>query len=393
MVGVTGSIACIKTTALVRLLTKAGCDVKVMMTESALNFIQPLTFAALTGHPVSSDFSENKESGEWVNHVHLALWADALIIAPCSAHTLAKMSSGHCDNFLMATYMSARCPVFVAPAMDHDMFLHAGTQSNLKTLADRGHHIIDPQEGSLASGLDGKGRMAEPEEIFDQLLHFFSPDSRLYQKTILITAGPTQEPIDPVRFISNHSSGKMGFALAERAAEMGARVFLVSGPTHLTCHHPNIQRFSVVTADQMAEKAIDLFEKSDIAILAAAVADYTPAQVAAQKMKKSDNDMNIALKPTTDIAATLGRVKQGHQRIVGFALETENLAENALKKMQNKNMDMIVGNDATAVDSGFGGDNNTVTMFLNENRSIALQAMHKSKVAQNILDTLCENFL
>jgi len=235
--------------------------------------------------------------------------------------------------------------------------------------------------------------MAEPEDIFEQLLQFFTPDQRLYKKTILITAGPTQEPIDPVRYISNHSSGKMGYALAERAAEMGAHVFLISGPTHLTSQHPNIQRFSVITAAQMAEKALDLFEKSDVAIMAAAVADYTPVQVAEQKMKKTDNALSIALKPTTDIAADLGQMKQGHQLIVGFALETENLNENALKKMRKKNMDMIVANDATAADSGFGGDNNTVTMFYGENRSIALQPMHKTKVAQKILDTLCDNFL
>lgn len=393
LVGVTGSIACIKTAILIRSLTKSGAEVKVMMTNAALNFIQPLTFSALTGYPVSTDFSENKDNGTWVNHVHLALWADAIIIAPCSAHTLAKMTSGHCDNFLMATYMSARCPVFIAPAMDHDMFLHAGTQANLKTLLDRGHFIIDPQEGSLASGLDGKGRMAEPEEIYNRLLAHFSPHQKLHNKKILITAGPTQEPIDPVRFISNHSSGKMGYALAERAAEMGAIVTLVSGPTHLTCQHPNIKKINVVTAAQMADAAIDAFGNQDMAILSAAVADYTPEVVSTHKIKKTGQSMSIDLKPTIDIAKTLGKSKLSHQRIIGFALETENLENNALKKKNAKNMDMIVANDASIPDVGFGGDNNTVTMYFGENRSVALEPMHKTKVAQKILETICDNLL
>ncbi|MEY2764148.1 MAG: bifunctional phosphopantothenoylcysteine decarboxylase/phosphopantothenate--cysteine ligase CoaBC [Bacteroidota bacterium] len=391
MVGVTGSIACIKTAMLIRSLTKSGCEVKVMMTNAALNFIQPLTFSALTGYPVSTDFSENKDNGSWVNHVHLALWADAIIIAPCSAHTLAKMTSGHCDNFLMATYMSARCPVFIAPAMDHDMFLHAGTQSNLKTLSDRGHILIDPQEGSLASGLEGKGRMAEPEEIYNTLLAHFSPHPKLLNKKILITAGPTQEPIDPVRFISNHSSGKMGYALAERAAEMGAQVTLVSGPTHLTCQHPNITKINVITAAQMADAAIQAFVSHDIAILSAAVADYTPEVVSDHKIKKSGQTMRIDLKPTIDIAKTLGQSKLPNQLIVGFALETENLEKNALEKKRAKNMDIIVANDALAPDAGFGGDNNTITMYFSQNRSIALEPMHKTKVAQKILETLCDN--
>ena len=364
-----------------------------MMTNAALNFIQPLTFAALSGHPVSNDFSENKESGEWVNHVHLALWADAIIVAPCSAHTLAKMTSGHCDNFLMATYMSARCPVFIAPAMDHDMFLHGGTQSNLKTLSERGHVIIDPQEGSLASGLDGKGRMAEPEDIFGVLLAHFSPHKKLLNKKVLITAGPTQEPIDPVRYISNHSSGKMGFALAERAAEMGAHVILISGPTHLNCQHPNIQRINIITAAEMAAAAIQHFADVDIAILSAAVADFTPDVVSDHKIKKSGQSMSIALKPTVDIALSLGQTKSKNQLVIGFALETENLEKNALAKMSAKKMDMIVANDATATDAGFGGDNNTVTMYYGENRSIALQPMHKTKVAQKILESICDNLL
>lgn len=393
LVGVTGSIACIKTAMLIRALTKSGCEVKVMMTNAALNFIQPLTFAALTGNPVSNDFSENKDSGEWVNHVHLALWADAIVIAPCSAHTLAKMTTGHCDNFLMATYMSARCPVFIAPAMDHDMFLHEGTQTNLKTLSERGHVIIDPQEGSLASGLDGKGRMAEPEDIFGVLLAHFSPHKKLLNKKVLITAGPTQEPIDPVRYISNHSSGKMGFALAERAAEMGAHVILISGPTHLNGQHPNIQRVNIITAAEMAAVAIQHFADTDIAILSAAVADFTPDVVSDHKIKKSGQAMSIALKPTIDIALSLGQTKLENQLVIGFALETENLEKNALAKMSAKNMDMIVANDATAADAGFGGDNNTVTMYFGENRSIALQPMHKTKVAQKILESICDNLL
>ncbi|MEY4329683.1 MAG: hypothetical protein RL609_431 [Bacteroidota bacterium] len=390
LVGVTGSIACIKTTQLVRMLVKSGAEVKVVMTTAAQEFILPLTFASLSGNSVVSDFTEKKESGEWTNHVHWALWADAMIIAPCSAHTLSKMATGMCDNFLMAVYMSTRCPIFVAPAMDHDMFLHAGTQTNLDNLQKRGHHVLAPQEGSLASGLDGKGRMMEPEDIFSTVLQYFSPNPKWEGKKILITAGPTHEAIDPVRFIGNHSSGKMGFALAERAAESGAEVVLITGPTALSIHHPLVQRISVTSADEMAAACEIHFPHCHAAILSAAVADYKPAAAADQKMKKKDQALTIALVPTIDIAHTLGQKKQSHQRLVGFALETENLLSNAMDKMTRKNFDFIVANSALGNQSGFGKDDNTVTIIYPDSRSLAFEPMHKTKVAQEILNQLCE---
>lgn len=390
LVGVTGSIACIKTTQLVRMLVKSGAEVKVVMTTAAQEFILPLTFASLSGNSVVSDFTEKKESGEWTNHVHWALWADAMIIAPCSAHTLSKMATGMCDNFLMAVYMSTRCPIFVAPAMDHDMFLHAGTQTNLDNLQKRGHHVLAPQEGSLASGLDGKGRMMEPEDIFSTVLQYFSPNPKWEGKKILITAGPTHEAIDPVRFIGNHSSGKMGFALAERAAESGAEVVLITGPTALSIHHPLVQRISVTSADEMAAACEIHFPHCHAAILSAAVADYKPATIADQKMKKKDQALTIALVPTIDIAHTLGQKKHSHQRLVGFALETENLLSNAMDKMSRKNFDFIVANSALGNQSGFGKDDNTVTIIYPDSRSLAFEPMHKTKVAQEILNQLCE---
>ncbi|MBM3428501.1 MAG: bifunctional phosphopantothenoylcysteine decarboxylase/phosphopantothenate--cysteine ligase CoaBC [Bacteroidetes bacterium] len=390
LVGVTGSIACIKTTQLVRMLVKSGAEVKVVMTTAAQEFILPLTFASLSGHSVVSDFTEKKESGEWTNHVHWALWADAMIIAPCSAHTLSKMATGLCDNFLMAVYMSTRCPIFVAPAMDHDMFLHAGTQTNLDSLQKRGHHVLAPQEGSLASGLDGKGRMMEPEEIYTAVLQYFAPNPKWEGKKILITAGPTHEAIDPVRFIGNHSSGKMGFALAERAAESGAEVVLITGPTALSIHHPLVQRISVTSADEMAAACEIHFPHCHAAILSAAVADFKPATIADQKMKKKDQALTIALVPTIDIAQTLGQKKQSHQRLVGFALETENLLPNAMDKMTRKNFDFIVANSALGNQSGFGKDDNTVTIIYPDSRSLAFEPMHKTKVAQEILNQLCE---
>ncbi len=389
LVGVTGSIACIKTTQLLRLLTKMGCEVKVVMTKSATDFIAPMTFASLSGHPVHSDFTENKDSGEWVNHVHLGLWADAIVIAPCTANTLAKLVIGQCDNFLMAVVMSARCPCFIAPAMDHDMFLHEGTQANMEALTQRGHVLLDPSEGSLASGLEGKGRMMEPEQMLEHIQSYFQPDEKLSEKKILITAGPTYEPIDPVRYIGNHSSGKMGFALAEAAASRGAKVTLVAGPNHLKVQHPLIEYISVTTAAEMAEKCIAIFPKMDIGILAAAVADYTPKNVAVQKIKKQENQLSIELTPTVDILLQLGKQKLLTQKLVGFALETENLIENAKEKIKKKNLDMIVANSANEPRSGFGGDENTVTLIDAQFRCTEMPTQTKEKLAHQILNHLC----
>jgi len=393
LVGVTGSIACIKTTQLVRLLTKLGCEVKVVMTASATQFITPMTFASLSGHPVHSDFTENKDTGEWTNHVHLGLWADAIVIAPCTANTLAKLVTGQCDHFLMAVVMSARCPLFVAPAMDHDMFLHEGTQNNILQLVQRGNIILDPAEGSLASGLEGKGRMMEPEQMIVRIQAYFQPDSKLEGKKILITAGPTYEPIDPVRFIGNHSSGKMGFALAEAAAQRGASVTMVAGPNHLKLHHPLITYISVTTAAEMAEHCVALFPGMHIGILAAAVADYTPALPASQKIKKAEASLTIELKPTVDILHQLGQQKSGEQRLVGFALETENLLENAKQKIKKKNLDCIVANAANEKNSGFGGDLNTVTLIDADFRCTELPTQSKEKIAHQILDHLCSRHL
>ncbi len=393
IVGVTGSIAIIKTTQLVRLLTKLGCEVKVVMTSAATQFVTPMTFASLSGHPVYSDFTENKDTGEWTNHVHLGLWADAIVIAPCSANTLAKLATGQCDNFLMAVVMSARCPMFVAPAMDHDMFLHQGTQNNLQQLTQRGNILLDPAEGSLASGLEGKGRMMEPEQMIVKIQSYFHPDSKLEGKKILITAGPTYEPIDPVRFIGNHSSGKMGFALAEAAAQRGANVTLIAGPNHLKVNHPLITYIGVTTAAEMAKHCCALFPNMHIGILAAAVADYTPAEMASQKIKKTDASLNIQLKPTLDILQELGRQKSSEQKLIGFALETENLIENAQEKIKKKNLDFIVANPANEKNAGFSGDTNTVTLIDSDLRYTPLPTQTKEKIAHQILDHLCSQHL
>jgi phosphopantothenoylcysteine decarboxylase / phosphopantothenate---cysteine ligase len=390
LVGITGSIACIKSTQLIRLLTKMGCEVKVIMTKSAMEFISPITFASLSGNPVYSDFTENRETGEWTNHVHLGLWADAIIIAPCTANTLAKLISGQCDHFLMAVVMSARCPLFVAPAMDHDMFLHEGTQQNMHLLKQRGHILLDPAEGSLASGLEGKGRMMEPEEMVSVVQAYFEPDPKLKDKKILITAGPTYESIDAVRFIGNHSSGKMGFAIAEAAAARGAKVTLVAGPNQLQVQHPLIEYIPVVNSDQMANACFQVFEEMDAAILAAAVADFKPEHTQKGKIKKSDQGLTIGLVPTIDILHTLGTRKKSHQKLVGFALETDNLIENASIKIKKKNLDFIVANSANGENSGFGGDLNTVTLIDADFRSFSHETMSKTKLAQLILNHLCQ---
>jgi len=390
IVGVSGSIAAYKAAYLVRLLVQAGADVRVMLTNGALQFVTPLTFSTLSKNPVHSDFTENKDSGVWVNHVDMALWADIMILAPLTANTLSKMAHGQCDSFFMAVYMSARCPVFFAPAMDHDMFLHGGTTENIDKLISFGHHLLAPAEGELASGLIGIGRMSEPEEIVASVVSSLIAQSPLHGKHVLVTAGPTYESIDPVRFIGNHSTGKMGFALAETLANMGARVSLVCGPTNLTLQHPLIHRKDVTSAREMLEACLPLFEEADIAVLAAAVADYMPETVLEQKQKKADENWSLQLVKTPDIALALGSRKREGQWIVGFALETNDELTNAKAKLERKNMDLIVLNSLRDEGAGFGTDTNKITLIWRNNniREFGLKA--KSAVARDIAEALVE---
>ncbi len=370
LLGVSGSISAYKSALLTRLLVKAGAEVKVIMTQSATTFITPLTLATLSKNPVLVEFVKN-EAGEWNNHVELGLWADAIIIAPTSANTLAKCATGLCDNLLTAVYLSAKCPVFFAPAMDLDMYLHPTTQENLKKLESFGNFIIPAEDGELASGLVGQGRLAEPEHIFDFLENYFLEKELFFKfpnlknKRVLLTAGGTQEAIDPVRYISNHSTGKMGYAIAQHLADAGAKVELVSGKTFLQLKHKNISLHQVVSAQEMYEKCEELFEKMDIIILCAAVADFTPENPANEKIKKKEgeNNMNLVLKKTVDIAHTLGTKKQVHQLFIGFALETNNELENAEKKLAKKNFDYIILNSLRVEGAGFATDTNAVTLL------------------------------
>ena len=362
ILGVSGSIAAYKSAVLTRLLIKSGAQVKVVMTPAACDFITPLTLSTLSKNPVLSQFVKDK-TGEWHNHVDLGLWADAMVIAPLSANTLARMANGLCDDLLLAVYLSARCPVFFAPAMDLDMLQHPATKKNIQTLQDFGNFMIAPGYGELASGLTGTGRMAEPEQIVEALDGFFRSRSALKGRKALVTAGPTHEAIDPVRFISNHSSGKMGFALAEELAKEGAEVKLVSGPTQQHTQHPGIVVKRVTTAKEMLEACTDYFQDADITILSAAVADYRPAEEAKQKIKKENQPLTLALTRTDDIAATLGKQKHNGQIIVGFALETEEEEANALKKLQSKNFDLIVLNSLNDRGAGFGHDTNKITIM------------------------------
>ena len=341
LLGISGSIAAYKSAFLTRLLVKAGAEVQILMTPSAASFISPLTLSTLSKRPVFSSVSS--EEG-WNNHVELGLWADAMLVAPLTANTLAKMASGLCDNVIVASYLSARCPVFFAPAMDVDMWHHPSTKANVKKLQSYGNHLIPVGDGELASGLQGEGRMAEPEDIVQLLADFFTDKQELSGKTALVTAGPTYEPIDPVRFIGNRSSGKMGVALAEALAKKGAQVKLVLGPSRLQVDHPLIETIRVETAQQMYEAAHQNFPDCDVAILAAAVADYRPSIVADQKIKKKTDDLSLQLEKTPDIAASLGQIKGENQLIVGFALETNNELEHAKKKRAKKNFDFIVLN-------------------------------------------------
>lgn len=389
ILGITGSIAAYKSAVLTRLLVKEGADVKVVMTDSAKDFITPLTLSTLSKHPVLSNFVKN-EAGEWNNHVELGLWADAMVIAPASANTISKMAHGQCDNLLLAVYLSARCPVFIAPAMDLDMWQHPATKSSLDKLKSYGNHLIEPAHGELASGLIGTGRMSEPEDILNHLQRFFSEKKKLDGKKALVTAGPTHEALDPVRFIGNNSSGKMGYAIAAELAEQGAQVTLVSGPTYLTIAHPLIETKRVTSAAEMFEACITSFPVADIAVLSAAVADYKPAQVANQKIKKSDQDLSIQLVKTHDIAAELGKKKTSGQLIVGFALETENEVINARKKISDKNFDLIVLNSLNDKGAGFGHNTNKISLIDRKGEITEFSLKNKKEVAQDIVNAIVE---
>lgn len=386
LLGVTGSIAAYKSALLVRLLVKEGASVKVIMTSDAKAFITPLTLATLCKNPVFTDFS-NPETGEWYNHVELGLWADAFIIAPATANTIAKMAGGICDNLLLTTYLSAKCPVFIAPAMDLDMYKHKATLNNIKTLGSFGNIIIPSESGELASGLFGEGRMAEPEHIFSFINRYFEENLPLKGKRILVTAGPTYENIDPVRFIGNYSTGKMGFAIAEELALQGANVELVSGPTHLNLSHPLINRVDVTSAQEMYDAATQVFSMCDAAILSAAVADYKPAETMEQKIKKGEDSRSIDLVPTHDILAELGRKKKSAQTLVGFALETNNELEYALDKIKRKNLDFIVLNSLNDVGAGFRHDTNKVTIIDKHNKIATFELKEKREVAKDIVKT------
>jgi len=385
IIGVTASIAAYKSAFLVRLLAKAGANIKVIMTPSATDFITPLTLSTLSKNPVLIDFVKDK-TGLWNSHVDIGLWADALIIAPASANTIAKMANGLCDNLLLATYLSARCKVFIAPAMDLDMYKHPSTTENLKRLKSFGNNIINPGIGELASGLNGEGRMAEPEEIIDHLTKTLSQQKTFSGKKVLVTAGPTYEAIDPVRFIGNHSSAKMGFAIAEEFANQGAEVTLVCGPNALKTVNPSIHRIDITSAEELFHASVKAFKKANIAILSAAVADYKPAKVANQKIKKVNGTKTLDLVPTKDTLQELGKLKKSNQLLIGFALETENEDENAKAKIKNKNLDFIVLNSLKDAGAGFKTDTNKITIIDKYNKSIKFELKNKSEVAKDIVD-------
>lgn len=389
LIGVTGGIAAYKTAYLIRDLVKRGAEVKVIMTEKAKAFITPLTLATLSKNPILVDFFD-PTNGTWNSHVSLGIWADAYIIAPATANTIAKMAHGIADNLLTTTYLSARCPIFVAPAMDLDMYAHPTTQENIEYLKNKGVNIIDAGNGFLASGLEGKGRMAEPEEISNFVAEYFFSTQQLKGKKVLITAGPTHEKIDPVRFIGNHSSGKMGYALAEECAQRGAEVCLVSGPVQIKAQHPNIKTISVESAGEMFEAASAEFDSSDICILCAAVADFRPETQADEKIKREKEDLIIRLKPTQDIAANLGSRKKENQILVGFALETNNEAENALGKLTRKNLDFIVLNSLKDANACFGYDTNKITIIEKNGNFQAFDLKSKTEVAKDIVNKICQ---
>jgi len=386
LLGVSGSIAAFKAAALVRELVKAGAEVQVVMTRSAHDFVTPLTLATLSGRPVLTELISGE--GTWNDHVHLARWADVMLIAPLSANTLSKLAQGQCDNLLLACYLSATCPVYVAPAMDLEMFRDASTHSNLELLKARGVRQIGPESGELASGLSGEGRMSEPEAIVARLHADLVGASKLNGKRILVSAGGTQEAIDPVRYIGNRSSGKMGFALAEEAAMRGATVQLVTGPTSIATRATGVRRTDVVNAAEMAEACKATASTSDVVIMSAAVADYRPAHPATSKIKKKDSALSIDLEPTEDILAWMGAHKPSGQVLVGFALETDDAEAHAQGKLERKNLDLIVLNSLKDAGAGFGHDTNKVTLIGKGTKAEPLPLLSKAEVARAILDRI-----
>ena len=385
VLGITGSIAAYKSCLIIRALIKHGAEVQVVITPSGKEFITPITLSALTHKPVISEFFSQRD-GTWYSHVDLGLWADAMLIAPCTASTLGKMAHGVADNMLITTYLSMKAPVFIAPAMDLDMFQHPSTQANLQQLKSYGNHIIEPASGFLASGLEGKGRMEEPERIVEQLDKFFNSTADLLGKHIMITAGPTYEKIDPVRFIGNYSSGKMGYALAEECYRRGAEVTLISGPVSLSCSE-GIKRIDVESCKEMYEQATKAFPQQNAAILCAAVADFKPENVAETKIKREKDDLLLRLKPTQDIASTLGKMKTSDQRIIAFALETNNEELNAKQKLEKKNADFIVMNSTRNPGTTFQSDENQITIIHKEGKK-EYAKKPKTDVAKDIVDEL-----
>jgi phosphopantothenoylcysteine decarboxylase/phosphopantothenate--cysteine ligase len=391
VVAVTGSIAAYKSALIVRQLIKSGAEVKVVMTASSHDFITPLTLSTLSKNPVYSEFTSSKESGTWNNHVELGLWADLVLVAPATANSLSKMASGESDNFLMAVYLSAKCPVYIAPAMDLDMYKHPSTKENIEKLVSFGNIIIYPGSGELASGLEGEGRLAEPEGIIEFITQDLRAKQPLFGKKILVTAGPTHEALDPVRYLGNRSTGKMGFSLAKKASELGAEVTLISGPVSLATPNPSIERINVISAHEMFEAVTAQYEHQHIVIMAAAVADYTPASFSQSKMKKKDGELSIELKRTQDILAHLGQHKQ-NQILVGFALETNNERENAQGKLERKNLDFIVLNSLNDEGAGFAGESNKVSILSKNNKSIDFELKSKEDVSVDILNYLIQHY-
>lgn len=389
LLAVTAGIAAYKAAFLVRLLIKKGADVKVITTPDALEFVTPLTLATLSKNSVEWEFYNDK--GDWNNHVDLGLWADYMIIAPATANTMSKMSNGEVDNLVVATYLSAKCPIFIAPAMDLDMYKHPSTKINLDKLASFGNIIIPAESGELASGLTGEGRMAEPENIVQFIENQLLKTAPLYGKNVLVSAGPTYEKIDPVRFIGNFSSGKMGIEIAKSAADLGANVKLVCGPSNISTDGVGLERINVLSALEMKKAMEDNFENADIVIMSAAVADYRPATMAEQKIKKNDDDMRIDLVKNPDILQGLGQMKQ-NQILVGFALETQNEIENATAKLHKKNLDFIVLNSLQDKEAGFQKDTNKVSIISKKNEILQFDAKEKSEVAKDILNFIIENY-